>query len=362
MSSQIHLAFATTAVGITSVIQVPTPSPGPGEVMVKVAFSAVIPLDTYISDYGRLVNGEYPVVLGFNLSGVVEAVGSGVDGLQTRDKVCAFATAGSKGRGLQEYAIVQSSTCAKLPYDYSLEAAATIPDNFITAFYTLFDCLELTPPTFPISVPPPHADTPILIYGAGATSGQYAVQLLALAGYKRIIATASPRHHSYLKSLGAAHVIDYNADDMPEKILLAAGRSLQFVLDCISAEGTLKSISSVVSSDGVVAMLLPVTEGSRHVAGKDVQMWMELPADRNPFPDSVKLVGVRTLLYQQNEYLRDNLMPKILPRLLEEAIIQPNRVRLFDQGSLQDRCQEALDVVRNRQVNGEKAIVKVASV
>jgi threonine dehydrogenase-like Zn-dependent dehydrogenase len=268
---------------------------------------------------------------------------------------------------------------SQLPNDYSLEAAATIPDNFITAFYTLFNCLELAPPTFPISVPPPHVDTPILVYGAGATSGQYAVQLLALAGYKRIIATASPRHHSYLKSLGAAHVVDYNADDMPEKILLAAGKHIQFVLDCISAEGTLKSISSVVSSDGVVAMLLPVTEGSKHVAGENVQMWMELPDDRNPFPDSVKLVGVRTLLYQQvsilrlvlvelidklaqNEYLRDNLMPKILPRLLEEAIIQPNRVRLFDQGSLQDRCQEALDIVRNGQVNGKKVIVKVASI
>lgn len=108
-------------------------------------------------------------------------------------------------------------------------------------------------------------------------------------------------------------------------------------------------------------MLLPVMEGSKHVAGKDAQMWMELPADRNPFPDSVKLVGVRTLLYQQNEYLRDNLMPKILPRLLKEAIIQPNRVRLFDQGSLQDRCQEALNVVRNGQVKGEKVVVKVVS-
>jgi NADPH:quinone reductase-like Zn-dependent oxidoreductase len=86
MSSQIHLAFASTAIGITSVIQVPTPSPGPGEVMVKVAFSTVIPLDTYISDYGWHVNGEYPVVLGFNLSGVVKAVGSGVDGIQTGDK------------------------------------------------------------------------------------------------------------------------------------------------------------------------------------------------------------------------------------------------------------------------------------
>lgn len=87
MSSQTHLAFASTAVGITSVIQVPTPSPGPGEVMVKVAFSAVIPLDTYVADYGRNVNGEYPVVLGLNLSGVVEAIGSGVGGLQTGDKV-----------------------------------------------------------------------------------------------------------------------------------------------------------------------------------------------------------------------------------------------------------------------------------
>ncbi|KAG2035625.1 chaperonin 10-like protein [Suillus americanus] len=351
MTSQTHLAFASTAVGITSVIQVPTLSPGPGEVMVKVAFSAVIPLDMYMGDYGRMINSEYPVILGFNLSGVVEAVGSGVDGLQT----------GDKGKGLQERAILQSCTCAKLPDDYSLEAAATIPDNFITAFYTLFDCLGLAPPTFPSSVAPPHAETPILVYGAGATSGQYAVQLLALAGYKEVIATASTRHHSYLKSLGATHVIDYSADDMPEKLLLAAGKNLQFVLDCISAESTLKSISNVVSSDGVVAMLLPVTAGSKYTAGKDEQMWMDLPADVNSFPDSVKLVGVKAILYQQNEYLRDNLMPKILPRLLEEATIKPNRVRLFDQGSLQDRCREALDVVRNGQVNGEKVVVKVAS-
>ncbi|KAJ8590517.1 NAD(P)-binding protein [Rhizopogon salebrosus TDB-379] len=269
MSTKTHSAFATTAVGVTSVIHVPTSSPGLGEVMVKVAYSTIIPLDTYMVDYGRRSEGEYPVILGFNVSG--------------------FATTGSKGKGLQEYAIMHRSTCAKLPDDYSLEVAAAIPDNFITAFYTLFDCLGLPPPTCPLYAPPPHADTPVLVYGVGATSGQYAVQLLALAGYKCVVATASPRHHSYLKSLGATHVVDYNTADMAEKILLAAGGSIPFAMDCISAEGTLKSISNVVSPDGVVAMLLPVTEGSSHVAGKDVQMWMELPVDRNPFPDSVKL-------------------------------------------------------------------------
>jgi NADPH:quinone reductase-like Zn-dependent oxidoreductase len=172
--------------------------------------------------------------------------------------------------------------------------------------------LGLPPPTFPLYAPPPHADTPVLVYGAGATSGQYAVQLLALAGCKRVIATASPRHHSYLKSLGATHVVDYNTADMAEKILLAAGRSIPFAMDCISAEGTLKSISNVVSPDGVVAMLLPVTEGSSHVAGKDVQMWMELPVDRNPFPDSVKLVGVRALTYEQVSVLGKVLIEPIL--------------------------------------------------
>ncbi|KAJ8580659.1 hypothetical protein M405DRAFT_31660 [Rhizopogon salebrosus TDB-379] len=59
-------------------------------------------------------------------------------------------------------------------------------------------------------------------------------------------------------------------------------------------------------------MLLPVTEGSSHVAGKDVQMWMELPVDRNPFPDSVKLVGVRALTYEQVSVLGKVLIEPIL--------------------------------------------------
>ncbi|KAG2152609.1 uncharacterized protein EDB93DRAFT_1336535, partial [Suillus bovinus] len=75
------------------------------------------------------------------------------------------------GKGLQERANINSSSCAKLPDDYSLEAAATIPDNFVTTFYSLSNCLKLALPTFPAFVLPPHEETPILIYGAGATSG-----------------------------------------------------------------------------------------------------------------------------------------------------------------------------------------------
>ena len=61
----------------------------------------------------------------------------------------------------------------------------------------------------------------------------------------------------------------------------------------------------------------------------------------------------------QNEYIRKNLMPKILPSLLERSIIKPNRVRLFDQGSLKDRAQAALDTHRENKVSGEKLVIKI---
>ena len=89
-SSNTHFAFATTAVGETSTIRVPKLSPSPGEVMVKVAYSTIIPLDTYMVDRDHYVQQvrreEYPAILGFNVSGVVETVGDGVEDLRTGDK------------------------------------------------------------------------------------------------------------------------------------------------------------------------------------------------------------------------------------------------------------------------------------
>lgn len=144
--------------------------------------------------------------------------------------------------------------------------------------------------------PPPEADKPILIYGGGATSGQYAIQLLKYAGYTNVITTASSHHHSYLQSLGAKHAIDYRDPGMVETIVRATGGKLEYVMDCVSAEETLKRIAHVVSPQATVAMLLPIKAGDSLVADN---LWMELPADRSPFEKTVKVIGVRTFLYQQ---------------------------------------------------------------
>ena len=52
-------------------------------------------------------------------------------------------------------------------------------------------------------------------------------------------------------------------------------------------------------------------------------------------------------------------MPKILPELLQKGLIQPNRVKLLDQGTLKERVEIGLDLLRNNKVSGEKVVVKI---
>lgn len=63
----------------------------------------------------------------------------------------------------------------------------------------------------------------------------------------------------------------------------------------------------------------------------------------------------------QDPYEKENLMPKILPALLEAGIIKSNRVRLLDQGTFKERVAVGLDLLRNNKVSGEKVVVRVTT-
>ncbi|KAJ7463397.1 chaperonin 10-like protein [Mycena galericulata] len=361
-----HTALAALAKGSFDAIQVETEKPGPGQVLIKVAYASIIPFDTYITDVGFGVE-EYPVILGFNAAGTVDEVGTGVTSLAVGDRITGFSVYG-RGRKdglkgtLQEFVVLPHELCAKVPENIALDAAATIPDNFITSFYTLFDQLSLPVPTsFPPTAQPPNHAVPILVYGAGSTAGQYAIQLLRAAGYTNVVATASPKHHAFLRTLGAKSVFDYNGPTLAADIGSAVGGDGKIALayDSITAEGTLAKIAQVISPQGTVALLLPIKEGNKVAVG-EAPMHMQIPSGRSPFLPETKVVGVRTFQYRDNEYLNANLMPKILPELLASGIIQPNRVRLLDQGSLKDRVETGLDLLRNNKISGEKVIVKVS--
>ncbi len=173
-------------------------------------------------------------------------------------------------------------------------------------------------------------------------------------------------------------MFDYRSLTLAEDIIGAAGGRVSLALDCISAEATIATIANVIDPSGTLAILLPIKRGNKVRADGDASaMYWEIPADENPLPKGVTVKGVRAFLYQdvrrscsflkrliltgalQFEYLKENLMPKILPSLLEKGIIQPNRVKLLAEGSLKDRVAVGLDLLRNNKVSGEKVVVKI---
>lgn len=187
----------------------------------------------------------------------------------------------------------------QVPDNFPLDGAATIPDNFITAYWTIFGTLKLpVPDTFPASSPPPLADTPILIYGAGSSSAQYIIQLLKLAGYKQILAAASPRHHTYLRTLGATHTFDYASVDFPAQVLKAAGGPVKIAVDPIASKTSLAALTELIGHGSKLAILLPVKDGDGIVGHPGSKMTLGIPEAVEAMFEGVELLGVRTFLWQ----------------------------------------------------------------
>ncbi|TDL19411.1 GroES-like protein [Rickenella mellea] len=359
MSTQTHTAVATTALGVLGQIQVPTEKPGPGEVLIEIHYASLMAFDAWQVDTGFFVFG-YPLVLGYSGAGKIAEVGDGVNDLAVGDRVCAFTYSPSKSSSMQEYAVISRSYVGKIPDNLPFDGAATISDNFVTAFWTVFGNLKLPiPKSFSASTPPPDADTPILVWGAGSSAAQYAVQLLKLAGYTRIIVTASPKHHAYLRTLGAAHTFDYNSADVVKEIREAAGGHVAIAFNPIASETSCAAVAQVLGSGSKLAILLPVKEGSAVTGPKGSKMHMEIPQNIKDICKGVEIFGIETGEYYKNAELRDNLMPKILPRLLASGAIQPNKLRLLNKGTFKDRVEEGLDMLRNNKVSGEKVVVQV---
>lgn len=207
------------------------------------------------------------------------------------------------------------------------------------------------------------------------------VRLLHLAGYKKIFATASAKHHDFLHSLGATDLFDYNRPTLIDDINNAVGGAgkLTMAVDCITAESTMDILAKILSPTGSVALLMPVKEGTTLNNALEDKLYLDLPIpdSLNPFQKGTNIIGVRTFLYQtvraffisfletqadklnKDEVLKENLLPVILPDLLERGLITPTRLRLMDQGTLQQRVEQALDLFRTNKVSGEKLVVRI---
>lgn len=183
---------------VLRVRQVPRPEPLPTEVLVRVHAAGVNPVDwkTRAGSGMAGVLGQPPFVLGWDVSGVVEAVGFGVTTLKAGDEVYGMPWFPRAAGGYAEYVTAPARQFARKPATVGHEEAAAVPLAALTAWQALVDTAEL------------RAGQRVLIHAAAGGVGHFAVQFAEHLG-AHVLATASGGRHAWLKELGADEVIDY---------------------------------------------------------------------------------------------------------------------------------------------------------
>ena len=210
------------------------PSAGPGEVLVRVVAAGTNPIDAKFRTAGTAMGLEAPVVLGADVSGVVEEAGPGVSEFSPGDEVYYTPEVfgpGSNG-GYAEYHLAPVYLVAKKPASLSHEEAASIPLAGGTAHEVLVGRLDL------------RVGESVLIHGGAGGVGSFAIQIAHAAG-ARVLATAGPDNQETLKQLGADVAIDYRSQDFVEVSMEdTAGAGVDAVFDCVGGDTIVNSIAA----------------------------------------------------------------------------------------------------------------------
>jgi NADPH:quinone reductase-like Zn-dependent oxidoreductase len=213
---------------VLGIVDLPDPHPGPGQVRIKVRAAGV-----NASDWKKrqgLMDPELPQTLGYEGAGVVDELGEGVTDLAVGDRVFGFS---AEGAAQAELAVL--SSYAPIPPSLDFAAAAALPAAVETATRAL-DQLGVS-----------NGST-LLINGASGSIGSAAVQLAVGRG-ARVIGTASPANHEYLRSLGAEPVA--YGDGLLERVRSLAPGGVDVALD--------------VAGSDVLPELIDLADGAEHV-------------------------------------------------------------------------------------------------
>ena len=221
------------------------PPPGPGQVLVRVVAAGTNPVDTKLRADGSFAGLEPPVILGADVSGVVEEAGLGVTDLAPGDEVYytpEIFGPGSNG-AYAEYNIAAANIVARKPASLSHEEAAAVPLAGGTAYEAIVRRLAVRP-----------GET-VLIHGGAGGVGSFAIQIAKAAG-ARVLASAGAQNQETLKALGADVALDYTSDDITETALDAtAGAGVDAVLDAVGGDTVVDSIAAV-GTFGRIATIL----------------------------------------------------------------------------------------------------------
>jgi NADPH:quinone reductase-like Zn-dependent oxidoreductase len=261
----------------------PDPVPGRGEILVAIHAASVNAADW------KMRSGQYPTkvtlphVPGRDFSGVVAALGEGASDFRPGEAVFAVCDVPAEGAYAEKIALRQE-IIARKPERFSHEECAAVALAGVTALVSIEDTLQLA------------AGETILIHGGAGGVGGFAIQIAKHRG-ARVVSTASPANHDYVRRLGADRVIDYRAQDFTHEV---AG--CDAVLDTVGGDVTLRSFA-VLRPGGRLAS---VAAGAR--------------APASPRAD---VLSLRPNVERKREHLER------IAALLESRTLRPPEMRLF---------------------------------
>jgi NADPH:quinone reductase-like Zn-dependent oxidoreductase len=219
-------------------VELARPDPGLSQILVRMHAAGVNPTD-WKHRAQPVFLGPPPFVLGWDVSGVVEATGYGVTMFKPGDEVFGMLPYPHGSGSHAEYVTGPARAFAPKPAVIDHVQAAALPLAALTAWQALADTARLT------------AGQRVLIHAAAGGVGHLAVQIAKARG-AHVTGTASTGNHELLRTLGADELIDYRAADFTETV-----RDVDVVLDCVGGDYPARSLRTL-RRGGTLISLLPL--------------------------------------------------------------------------------------------------------
>ena len=223
-------------------VELPTPEPKAGEVLVKAEAIGVNYFDTMIRTGRYRWMPKLPFVLGNEMSGHIAAVGPGVHGLKTGQKVfVAGYEIGNRGGLYAEYAAVPESAALALPATLGPDEATTLTNYQLAVILLHHAARGVTPRT-------------VVVYGAAGGVGTALIDVARLAGATVIGTAGSPEKCDFVRTRGAAHAINYRTEAVAERVnAITGGRGADIVFDHVAGKAFTEGLKMVAPLGMIVS-------------------------------------------------------------------------------------------------------------
>ena len=256
----------------------PDPTAKAGEVLVRVKAAGINPVDGAVRSGHYQLLGEPPFILGWDISGTVEALGAGVTGFKVGDAVFGMPRFPRQAAAYAELAAVPADEIALKPKGADHIQAGALPLAGLTAWQGLVRHGGL------------KSGRRVLIHAGAGGVGHLAVQIAKARG-AYVITTASPQKLDFARSLGADEVIDYTKGDFTDQV-----RDIDLVLEPIGGDHADRSLK-VLKRGGVLVSLLNVSDATKAQAsaqGIRVERMSVVP-DREGLLELAQLIDANKL-------------------------------------------------------------------